>query len=91
MRRDPRAQRLVPVNGIGSITASALVATIGNGRDFKNGRQLGAWLGLVPKQYSSGGRNTLGRITKRGDEYLRTLLVHGARSELMHVHRRTDA
>lgn len=91
VRRDPRAQRLVQVNGIGSITASAIVATIGNGRDFKNGRQLGAWLGLVPKQYSSGGRNTLGRITKRGDEYLRTLLVHGARSELMHVHRRTDA
>lgn len=91
VRRDPRAHRLSLVNGIGPITASAIVATIGNGRDFKNGRQFGAWLGLVPKQYSSGGRNTLGRITKRGDDYLRTLLVHGARSELMYVHRRQDA
>lgn len=91
VRRDARAARLCQVNGIGPITASALVATIGNGRDFKNGRQLGAWLGLVPRQTSSGGRNQLGRITKRGDTYLRTLLVHGARAELMHVHRRPDA
>jgi transposase len=90
VRRDPRAQRLCQINGIGPVTASALVATIGNGRDFKNGRQFGAWLGLVPKQHSSGGRSSLGRITKHGDEYLRTLLVHGARSELMHVHRRQD-
>ena len=91
VREDSRARRLTEVKGIGTITASALVATIGNGRDFKNGRQLGAWLGLVPRQYSSGGKNRLGRITKRGDDYLRTLLVHGARSELMHVHRRDDA
>ena len=90
VRRDDRAKRLTQIKGIGPITASALVATIGNGRDFKNGRQLGAWLGLVPRQYSSGGINRLGRITKRGDDYLRTLLVHGARSELMYVHRRDD-
>lgn len=90
VRLDPRARRLTEIKGIGTITASALVATIGNGRDFKNGRQLGAWLGLVPRQYSSGGKNRLGRITKRGDDYLRTLLVHGARSELMYVHRRDD-
>ena len=90
VRRDPRAKRLTEVKGIGTLTASALVATIGNGRDFKNGRQLGAWLGLVPRQYSSGGKTRLGRITKRGDDYLRTLLVHGARSELMYVHRRDD-
>lgn len=90
VRRDARVARLCTVNGIGPITASALVATIGNGRDFKNGRQFGAWLGLVPRQTSSGGRNQLGRITKRGDTYLRTLLVHGARAELMHVHRRPD-
>ena len=90
VRQDPRAKRLTEVKGIGTITASALVATIGNGRDFKNGRQLGAWLGLVPRQYSSGGKPRLGRITKRGDDYLRTLLVHGARSELMYVHRRDD-
>jgi transposase len=90
VRRDPRASRLTQIKGIGPITASALVATIGSGRDFKNGRQLGAWLGLVPRQYSSGGKSRLGRITKRGDDYLRTLLVHGARSELMYVHRRDD-
>jgi len=90
VQRDPRAKRLTEIKGIGTITASALVATIGNGRDFKNGRQLGAWLGLVPRQYSSGGINRLGRITRRGDDYLRTLLVHGARSELMYVHRRDD-
>jgi len=90
VRGDARVKRLCEINGIGRITASALVATIGNGRDFKNGRQFAAWLGLVPRQSSSGGRNTLGGITKRGDEYLRTLLVHGARCELMHVHRRSD-
>lgn len=90
VRRDDRVKRLCRIGGIGPITASALVATIGNGRDFKNGRQFGAWLGLVPRQTSSGGRSTLGRITKRGDIYLRTLLVHGARAELMHVHRRPD-
>jgi len=88
--RDARAKRLCKISGIGPITASALVATIGNGRDFKTGRQLGAWLGLTPRQSSSGGRNALGRITKRGDVYLRTLLVHGARSELRFVHRRSD-
>lgn len=91
VRRDARASRLCKISGIGPITASALVATIGNGRDFKNGRQLGAWLGLTPRQSSSGGRNTLGRITKRGDVYLRTLLVHGARSELRFVQRRQDS
>jgi transposase len=90
VRRDTRVARLCTVNGIGPITASALVATIGNGRDFRNGRQFAAWLGLVPRQASSGGRNSLGRITKRGDTYLRTLLIHGARAELMHVHRRPD-
>jgi len=91
VRGDARAKRVIGINGIGQITASAIVATVGNGRDFKNGRQFAAWLGLVPRQSSSGGRNTLGSITKRGDEYLRTLLVHGARAELRHVHRRSDA
>jgi transposase len=90
VHRDARARRLCEINGVGPITSSALVATIGNGRDFKNGRQLSAWLGLTPRQSSSGGRNALGRITKRGDVYLRTLLIHGARTELMHVHRRRD-
>lgn len=78
VREDERAKRLAQVNGIGPITASAIVATIGNGHDFRNGRQFAAWLGLVPRQHSTGGVSRLGRITKRGDTYLRTLLVHGA-------------
>jgi transposase len=76
------AQRLCVVNGIGPITASALVATVGNARDFRNGRQMSAWMGLVPKQSSSGGSDRLGKITKRGDTYLRGLLTQGARSRL---------
>jgi transposase len=89
-RADVRAQRLIGIHGVGPITASAIVATVGNGRDFKNGRQFGAWLGLTPRQFSTGGRTILGKITKRGDTYLRTLLIHGARSELRYVHRRRD-
>ena len=76
--------------GIGPITASALVATVGNGRDFKNGRQFAAWLGLVPRQYSTGGKTRLGHITKRGDPYLRTLLVMGARAVLQRAVTLTD-
>lgn len=91
VREDERARRLARVNGIGPVTASAIVATVGNARDFKNGRQFSAWLGLTPRQYSTGGKPRLGRISKRGDPYLRTLLVHGARSELMHTARRQDA
>jgi transposase len=76
--------------GIGPITASALVATVGNGHDFKNGRQFAAWLGLVPRQYSSGGKTRLRHITKRGDPYLRTLLVMGARTVLQRAVSLTD-
>lgn len=90
VRADKRAQRLASINGIGPITASAIVATVGNAREFKNGRQLSAWIGLTPRQYSTGGKPRLGKISKRGDPYLRTLLVHGARSELMHTPRRCD-
>lgn len=90
VRDDPRAKRLTQVHGIGPITASAIVATIGNGRDFRNGRQFAAWVGLTPKQNTTGGKLKLGRISKRGDAYLRTLLVHGARSELRLTSRRTD-
>ena len=68
----------------------ALVATVGNGRDFKNGRQFAAWLGLVPRQYSTGGKTRLGHITKRGDPYLRTLLVMGARAVLQRAASLTD-
>ena len=70
------------LTGVGATTATALVAMIGNGHEFTSGRQLAAWLGLVPGQYSSGGKTRLGRITKAGDAYLRTLLVLGARAVL---------
>lgn len=76
------ARRLMQIRGIGATTALAIVATVGNAREFKNGRQFAAWIGLVPGQYSTGGRPRLGHISKRGDAYLRNLLVQGARSVL---------
>jgi transposase len=76
------SQKLAQLPGIGPLTASALVASIGDAKNFKNGRQLAAWLGLVPRQHSSGGKQTLLGISKRGDIYLRTLLIHGARAVL---------
>jgi len=76
------AQRLMKIRGIGPTTALAIVATVGNAREFKNGRQFAAWIGLTPSQYSTGGRARLGHISKRGDAYLRNLLVQGARSVL---------
>lgn len=81
-REDERSRRLMRLPGIGPTTASALLASIGSSHDFRNGRQLAAWVGLVPGQYSSGGKARLGRITKAGDAYLRSLLVMGARSIL---------
>lgn len=90
-KEDERTQRLMSINGVGPITASAIVATVGNASVFKNGRQFASWLGLTPREYSTGGKTRLGRISKRGDRYLRTLLVHGARSELMLTHNRSDA
>jgi transposase len=88
--QDERCRRLMQMPGLGPITTTALVAAVGNGHDFKNGRQLAAWLGLVPGQYSSGGRIKLGRITKAGDRYLRTLLILGARSILATARKKTD-
>jgi transposase len=89
--RDSAAmQRIVAVCGVGPITASAVVASVGDARLFKNGRQFAAWLGLVPRQFSTGGKPILGRITKQGDVYLRTLLIHGARSALLTLARRND-
>lgn len=81
-REDERCVRLRAIVGIGPMTADAIVATLGNAREFKHGRQLAAWLGLVPTQHSSGGHTRLGRISCRGDAYLRTLLIQGARSSL---------
>ena len=77
--RSRRAQQLI---GVGPLTADAVVATIGDGREFTHGRQLSAWLGLTPTQHSSGGKQRLGAISRRGDSYLRTLLIQGARSSL---------
>ena len=79
------------LEGVGAVTATAIVATMGNGKAVKNGRQCAAWLGLVPRQYSTGGTQRLGHISKRGDGYLRTLLIHGARSVLRLTGQRTDA
>ena len=81
-REDARSKRLMQLPGIGPTTASALVASLGGGHEFANGRQVAAWVGLVPGQYSSGGKSRLGRITKAGDHYLRSLLVMGARAIL---------
>jgi transposase len=83
------AQRLMALTGVGAITASAVVATAGNARDYRNGRQFAAWLGVVPRQSSSGGKVRLGGITRRGDAYLRTLFIQGARSTLQSALRRT--
>lgn len=84
------SERLMQIPGIGPTTASALVASVGNGHDFHSGRQLSAWLGLVPGQYSSGGKQRLGRITKAGDSYLRTLLILGARAVLAAAKNKQD-
>lgn len=89
-RQDSRSKRLMQINGIGEITASAIVALVGNGHDFNNARQFAAWLGLVPRQYGSGGKVQLGRITKVGDPYLRKLLVMGARAVLNAAQGKTD-
>jgi transposase len=79
-RESDDSRKLAQVPGIGPITATALVASVGDAKSFTNGRQLAAWLGLVPRQNSSGGKNVLLGISKRGDTYLRTLLIHGARA-----------
>lgn len=82
-RSNTVSKELLKMDGVGALTASAVVATTGDSRLFKNGREFSAWLGLVPRQYSSGGKSKLGRITKKGDIYLRTLLIHGARTVLL--------
>ncbi len=90
VRSTPQAQRAAQITGIGELGASGLVASVGDFAQFKNGAQFGAWLGIVPSQHSSGGKTSLGRITKRGDDYLRTLLIQGAKSAVMSAHRRDD-
>ena len=90
VRADARATQAAKLLGVGPVTASALVATVGDFAQFKNARQFGAWLGLVPSQNSTGGKARLGRITKRGDDYLRTLLIQGAKSAVMSAGKRSD-
>jgi transposase len=89
-REDSASKRLQAIPGIGPLTASALVATVGDAKAFHNGRQLAAWLGLVPGQCCSGGKTTLLGISKRGDNYLRTMLIHGARSVLFSLKRNSE-
>jgi transposase len=86
----PECQRLMTIPGIGPLTATALVAAVSDASAFKNGRQFAAWLGLVPRQHTTGGQERLLGISKRGDTYLRKLLVHGARATIRWVGRKTD-
>jgi len=90
VRSSAAAKRAARITGIGELAASATTASVGNFTQFRSGAQFGAWLGIVPSQNSSGGKASLGRITKRGDEYLRTLLIQGAKSAVMSAHKRDD-
>src|SRR3984893_10078167 len=84
-------QRLRQIPGIGPLVATAIVAAIGNGAAFHKGREFAAWLGLVPKQHSTGGQTRLLGISKRGDRYLRKLLIHGARATRRWARTKTDS
>ena len=90
-RASEAVQRLMKIEGVGPVTATAIVASVGNAAVFKNGRQFAAWLGLTPRQHSTGGKQRLGAMTKHGDVYLRTLLIHGARAVLRVTAHRRDA
>jgi transposase len=88
--RDDRARRLMTIPGIGPLGATALLAAVGDARQFRRARDLAAWLGLVPREYSTGGKTTLLGISKRGNRYVRRLLIHGARSCVTHLDRTRD-
>jgi len=90
VRCSEAAQRAARITGIGAIGASAFTAAVGDFKQFHTGAQFGAWLGLVPRQNSTGGKASLGRITKRGDDYLRTLLIQGAKAAVMSAAKRDD-
>lgn len=90
-KQDECCQRLGQVEGIGPLIATAFLAAVGDARVFHSGRQVAAWLGLVPKQYSSGGKARLLGISKRGDRYLRTLLIHGARAAVQRAAQKSDS
>jgi transposase len=89
-QKHPVCRRLLEADGIGPVTATALVSSVGNVQEFKNGRGFSAWVGLVPRHRASGETKRLGSISKRGDAYLRQLLVHGARSVVLQSKRRSD-
>jgi transposase len=89
-RDNPLSRKLEQIPGIGSLTASAYVASVGDAKSFKNARQVPAWLGMVPRHEGSGGKVALGRISKRGDTYLRTLLIHGARAAIAQHERKAN-
>ena len=90
VRSSEQAKRAAKLTGIGELGASALTASVGDFKQFKSGAQFGSWLGIVPRQNSSGGKASLGRITKRGDDYLRTLLIQGAKAAVMSASKRED-
>ena len=90
-KENEACRRLGQLDGIGPLTATALVAAVGDAKCFKNGRQMAAWLGLVPQQHSTGGKQTLLGISKRGNRYLRTLLIHGARAVVRVVGSKQDS
>ena len=89
-RENEQSRKLEAIAGIGPITASAFVAAVGDAKSFKNARQVTAWLGMVPRHEGTGGRARLGKISKRGDAYLRTMLIHGARSVIAKLERKPD-
>ena len=89
-RTNPMAKRLQQLRGVGPLVATALLATVGTGDQFKKGRQMAASLGLTPRQFSSGGKDRLLGISKRGDAYLRSILIHGARSTIAHAKHKDD-
>jgi transposase len=90
VRSDEMAHAAMQLCGVGPLTASALVVSVADMRQFRSAAQFGSWLGLVPSQNSSGGKTSLGRITKTGDNYLRTLLIQAAKSAVMTAHKRSD-
>ncbi len=89
-KSDPLAQRLQQLRGVGPLISTALIATVGNGDQYGKGRNMAASLGLTPKQYSSGGKERLLGISKRGDSYMRSILIHGARSVVAHAKHKDD-
>lgn len=90
VKNSAQCREIMKINGIGPLSASAMVATIGDAKVFKNGREVSAWLGLVPKQHSSGDKTRLSGISKRGDQYVRKLLIHGARAAVKYCDKKSD-